>query len=71
MIGGVAAPWLLPLVGGVVPAQAQVASVVSQPPIAILLIACPLLPLLLMIFLQRRPPAVTLPRRGLGLRLRP
>ncbi|MEX0548195.1 formate hydrogenlyase subunit 3 [Raoultella terrigena] len=50
VIGGVAAPWLLPLVGGVVPAQAQVASVVSQLPIAILLIACPLLPLLLMIF---------------------
>ncbi|SUQ56552.1 Hydrogenase-4 component B [Raoultella terrigena] len=52
VIGGVAAPWLLPLVGGVVPAQAQVASVVSQPPIAILLIACPLLPLLLMIFFK-------------------
>ncbi|WP_045857640.1 formate hydrogenlyase subunit 3 [Raoultella terrigena] len=52
VIGGVAAPWLLPLVGGVVPAQAQVASVVSQPPIAILLIACPLLPLLLMMFFK-------------------
>lgn len=50
VIGGVAAPWLLPLVSGVVPAQAQVSSVVSQPLIAILLIACPLLPLLLMIF---------------------
>lgn len=52
MIGGVAAPWLLPLVSGAFPVQAEVSSVVSQPLIAILLIACPLLPLLLMIFFK-------------------
>ncbi|MGS3450739.1 formate hydrogenlyase subunit 3 [Klebsiella electrica] len=50
--GGVAAPWLLTLVGGVLPVQAQIASVVSQPLIAILLLACPLLPFLLMIFFK-------------------
>ncbi|VFS76635.1 Hydrogenase-4 component B [Raoultella planticola] len=50
--GGVAAPWLLTLVGGVLPVQAQVSSVVSQPLIAILLLACPLLPFLLMIFFK-------------------
>ena len=52
VIGGVAAPWLLPLVSGAFPVQAEVSSVVSQPLIAILLIACPLLPLLLMIFFK-------------------
>ena len=50
--GGVAAPWLLTLVGGVLPVQAQISSVVSQPLIAILLLACPLLPFLLMIFFK-------------------
>ena len=50
--GGVAAPWLLPLVSGAFPVQAQVSSVVSQPMIALLLIACPLLPFLLMIFFK-------------------
>ena len=50
--GGVAAPWMLTLVGGVLPVQAQVSSVVSQPLIAILLLACPLLPFLLMIFFK-------------------
>lgn len=52
VVGGVAAPWLLTLVGGVLPVQAQVSSVVSQPLIAILLLACPLLPFLLMIFFK-------------------
>ena len=52
VIGGVAAPWLLPLVSGAFPVQAEVSSAVSQPMIAILLIACPLLPLLLMIFFK-------------------
>ena len=52
VIGGVAAPWLLPLVGHVIPVPAQATSVVSQPLIAILLIACPLLPFLLMIFFK-------------------
>ncbi|WP_426617439.1 formate hydrogenlyase subunit 3 [Raoultella sp. R2A007] len=52
VVGGVAAPWLLPLVGGAFPVQAEVSSVVSQPLIALLLIACPLLPLLLMIFFK-------------------
>lgn len=52
VVGGVAAPWLLTLVGGVLPVQAQVTSVVSQPLIAILLLACPLLPFLLMIFFK-------------------
>ena len=49
---GVAAQWRLTLVGGVLPVQAQVSSVVSQPLIAILLLACPLLPFLLMIFFK-------------------
>ena len=37
---------------GAFPVQAQVSSVVSQPMIALLLIACPLLPFLLMIFFK-------------------
>ncbi|WEF29104.1 formate hydrogenlyase subunit 3 [Klebsiella aerogenes] len=52
VIGGVAAPWLLPLVSHVIPVPAQATSVVSQPLIAILLIACPLLPFLLTIFFK-------------------
>lgn len=52
LVGGIAAPWLLPLVSGAFPLQAQVSSVVSQPMIALLLIACPLLPFLLMIFFK-------------------
>lgn len=52
LVGGIAAPWLLPLVSGAFPVQAQVSSVVSQPMIALLLIACPLLPFLLMIFFK-------------------
>ncbi|WP_142502499.1 formate hydrogenlyase subunit 3 [Klebsiella sp. 2680] len=52
VIGGVAAPLLLPLVGRVFPAHAEASSVVSQPLIALLLIACPLLPLLLMLFFK-------------------
>ncbi len=34
LVGGIAAPWLLPLVSGAFPVQAQVSSVVSQPMIA-------------------------------------
>ncbi|HHG8772805.1 TPA: formate hydrogenlyase subunit 3 [Raoultella planticola] len=52
VVGGVTAPWLLSLVGNVLPAQAQVNSVVSQPLIALLLLACPLLPFLLTIFFK-------------------
>lgn len=52
LVGGIAAPWLLPLVSGAFPVQAQVSSVVSQPMIALLLIACPLLPFLLMLFFK-------------------
>ncbi|EPH0466185.1 formate hydrogenlyase subunit 3, partial [Klebsiella quasipneumoniae] len=52
LVGGIAASWLLPLVSGAFPLQAQVSSVVSQPMIALLLIACPLLPFLLMIFFK-------------------
>jgi formate hydrogenlyase subunit 3 len=42
VIGGVAAPWLLPLVSSAVPLPLE--TTVSQPMIALLLIACPLLP---------------------------
>lgn len=52
VIGGLAAPLLLPLVGRVFPVRAEMSSVVSQPLITLLLIACPLLPLLLMIFFK-------------------
>ncbi|STV93549.1 formate hydrogenlyase subunit 3 [Klebsiella pneumoniae] len=52
LVGGIAAPWLLPLVSGAFPVQAQVSSVVSQPMIALLLITCPLLPFLLMLFFK-------------------
>ncbi len=71
LVGGIAAPWLLPLVSGAFPVQAQVSSVVSQPMIALLLIACPLLPFLLMIFFKGDRLGGALARRGVGLRLRP
>ncbi len=64
LVGGIAAPWLLPLVSGAFPVQAQVSSVVSQPMIALLLIACPLLPFLLMIFFKGDRGGALAARRG-------
>lgn len=64
LVGGIAAPWLLPLVSGAFPVQAQVSSVVSQPMIALLLIACPLLPFLLMIFFKGDRGGALARRRG-------
>jgi formate hydrogenlyase subunit 3 len=52
--GGVAAPWLLPLLGNAIPLPLTVANTtVSQPMIALLLIGAPLLPLVLMLFFKR------------------
>ena len=52
--GGVAAPWLLPLLGHAIPLPLETAhTVVSQPMIALLLIAAPLLPFVLMLFFRR------------------
>jgi len=52
--GGVAAPWLLPLLGTAVPLPLTTAhTTVSQPMIALLLIAAPLLPFVLMLFFKR------------------
>jgi len=50
--GGVAAPWLLPLLSAAVPLPLTTTSVVSQPMIALLLIACPLLPLIIMMLFK-------------------
>ncbi|STQ09675.1 formate hydrogenlyase subunit 3 [Enterobacter cloacae] len=58
--GGVAAPWLLPLLGNVIPLPLTLAhTTVSQPMMALLLIAAPLLPFVLMLFFRRDrlPPA--------------
>ena len=52
--GGVAAPWLLPQLGHAIPLPLVTAhSVVSQPMMALLLIAAPLLPFVLMLFFRR------------------
>ena len=52
--GGIAAPWLLPLLGNAVPLPLTTAhTTVSQPMIALLLIAAPLLPFVLMLFFKR------------------
>ncbi|MHA1041064.1 formate hydrogenlyase subunit 3 [Enterobacter ludwigii] len=52
--GGVAAPWLLPLLGNAIPLPLTTAhTAVSQPMIALLLIAAPLLPFVLMLFFRR------------------
>lgn len=52
--GGVAAPWLLPLLGNAVPLPlATTHTTVSQPMMALLLIAAPLLPFVLMLFFRR------------------
>ncbi|MDR2264790.1 MAG: formate hydrogenlyase subunit 3 [Enterobacter asburiae] len=54
VIGGVAAPWLLPLLGSAIPLPFTTAhTAVSQPMIALLLIAAPLLPFILMLFFKR------------------
>ena len=53
IIGGVAAPWLLPLLGTAVPLPIETAhTVVSQPMITLLLIACPLLPFIILALLK-------------------
>ncbi len=52
LIGGVASPWLLPLLSAAVPLPLTTTSVVSQPMIALLLIACPLLPLIIMMLFK-------------------
>lgn len=50
---GVAAPWLLPLLQHAVPLPLQTAhTVVSQPMMTLLLIACPLLPFILMVIFR-------------------
>ncbi|WP_259565205.1 formate hydrogenlyase subunit 3 [Enterobacter sichuanensis] len=52
--GGVAAPWLLPLLGNAIPLPLTVANTtVSQPMVALLLIGAPLLPFILMLFFKR------------------
>ena len=52
--GGIAAPWLMPLLGNAVPLPLTTAhTTVSQPMIALLLIAAPLLPFVLMLFFKR------------------
>ncbi|HFT1962294.1 TPA: formate hydrogenlyase subunit 3 [Enterobacter ludwigii] len=52
--GGVAAPWLLPLLGNAIPLPLTTAhTTVSQPMIALLLIAAPLLSFVLMLFFRR------------------
>ena len=52
--GGVAAPWLLPLLGNAIPLPLTTAhTTVSQPMMALLLIAAPLLPFVLMLFFRR------------------
>ncbi len=59
VLGGVAAPWLLPLISAAVPLPLETANTtVSQPMIALLLIACPLLPFIIMaIFKGNRLPS--------------
>lgn len=54
IVGGVAAPWLLPLIGNLFRLNAEpTTSVVSQPMIALLLIASPLLPFIIMLIFKR------------------
>lgn len=62
VIGGVAAPWLLPMLSAAVPLPLEPANTtVSQPMITLLLIACPLLPFIIMAICKatvcRRVPA--------------
>lgn len=54
IVGGVAAPWLIPLLGSAIPLPLVTAhTTVSQPMMALLLIAAPLLPFVLMLFFKR------------------
>ncbi len=70
--GRVAAPWLLPMISTALPLPLETAhTTVSQPMITLLLVACPLLPFIIMAMFKRQPSAVASPRRGLGVRLRP
>ncbi len=72
VIGGVAAPWLLPMLSAAVPLPLEPANTtVSQPMITLLLIACPLLPFIIMAICKGDRLPVTFPRCGLGVRLRP
>ncbi|EBJ8374322.1 formate hydrogenlyase subunit 3, partial [Salmonella enterica] len=49
VLGGVAAPWLLPMISTAVPLPLETAhTTVSQPMITLLLVACPLLPFIIM-----------------------
>lgn len=59
VIGGVAAPWLLPMISTAVPLPLETAhTTVSQPMITLLLVACPLLPFIIMaIFKGNRLPS--------------
>ncbi|WP_253382377.1 formate hydrogenlyase subunit 3 [unidentified bacterial endosymbiont] len=54
IVGGVAAPWLLPILESAIPLPLTTAhTTVSQPMMALLLIAAPLLPFVLMLFFKR------------------
>ncbi|VEA15683.1 formate hydrogenlyase subunit 3 [Salmonella enterica subsp. enterica] len=59
VLGGVAAPWLLPMISTAVPLPLETAhTTVSQPMITLLLVACPLLPFIIMaIFKGNRLPS--------------
>ncbi|ELM9755038.1 formate hydrogenlyase subunit 3 [Salmonella enterica] len=49
VLGGVSAPWLLPMISTAVPLPLETAhTTVSQPMITLLLVACPLLPFIIM-----------------------
>lgn len=62
--GGVAAPWLIPLLQHAVPLPLQTANTtVSQPMMTLLLIACPLLPFILMVLFR----GSRLPNRSRGM----
>lgn len=65
VIGGVAAPWLLPMLSAAVPLPLEPANTtVSQPMITLLLIACPLLPFIIMAICKGDRFAIAFPRRG-------
>lgn len=59
VLGGVATPWLLPMISTAVPLPLETAhTTVSQPMITLLLVACPLLPFIIMaIFKGNRLPS--------------
>lgn len=63
VVAGVAAPWLLPMLTSAVPLPLETAhTVVSQPMITLLLIACPLLPFIVMVMFKGN----RLPNRSRG-----